>query len=99
RGVREWRQLWQVQVVGSSELVQFDQGLSDFGGAGVLIAFLGEGLPEGDHVLVDHDWLIDIHGTYGWVIDGFEPSGHVNGLAYLIGISTGTGYPGNDGGP
>ncbi len=49
-------------------------------------------------MLVDYDRLIDIHDTYGWVIDGFEPSGHVHGLAYLLGISTGTGYPGNDGG-
>ena len=46
RGVRERRQFWQVQVVGGGELVQFDQGRGDLGGAGVLIAFLGEGLPE-----------------------------------------------------
>ena len=49
-------------------------------------------MPVGD------DWLIDIDDTYGWVIDGFEPSGDGDGLAHLVGVSTGTGYPGNDGG-
>ena len=75
RGVRERRQFRQVQVRRGGELVQSAQDLGDFGHAGVLVAVVGHGLPEGDHVPVDHDRLIDLHHTYGWVVRPIPATG------------------------
>lgn len=42
RGVREWREFRQLQVVRGGERVQFRQGGGDFGGAGVLVPVVWE---------------------------------------------------------
>src|ERR1700722_17442214 len=49
----------QVLVIGDGELVQLDHDLGDFGDTGVLVAVVGGGVPEGDHVLAEDDRLID----------------------------------------
>ena len=74
------------------------QDLGDLGDAGVLVAVVGDGFPEGDDVPVDDDRLIDIHHAHGRVVDGLQPPGDGYCPADLIGVSAGTGDPGDDGG-
>ena len=77
--------------------MQLDQDLGDLGEAGVLVAVVGDGVPEGDHMLGGHYWLVDIHHADGRVVHGLQPAGDGYGPAHLTGVSAGTGHPGDDG--
>ena len=61
-------------------MVQPGQDRGDLGGARELVAVIGDGLPEGDHVAVGDDWLVDVDGADCGVIGGLQPAGDGDGL-------------------
>ena len=80
--------------------MEFADGFGDFGGAGVLVAVIGEGLPESGYVSVCDDRLVyvDFREADGWVGGRLQPSCDSDCSAGVVEVGAGAGDAGDDGG-
>ena len=76
--------------------MQFYEEFGNFGGAGVLIPVVRDGVPEGDQVPAGGDRLIYVDGADRGIAGRFQPAGDGHCAAHLAGVGAGTGYPGDD---
>jgi hypothetical protein len=67
-------------------------------GISVGVAVIRDGLPEGDHVVVSDDWLIDVDGPDRGIVGGLQSSGNGDAASDWRDVSPGAGGPGDDGG-
>ena len=80
-GVVERCQFGEVQAVRGGERVQPGQNFGDLADGRVLVAVVGDRVPEGHHLLIDDDRLVDVDHADRRIVDGLQPPGDRDGPA------------------